>query len=86
MACADGKVRLCCHGLFCWLADYMENATIHGIASNRCPICTTHMEKLAQYMASTYPARSHANYVVAYRESDVMGLNVYMVYNLSNAP
>ncbi|KAF8430917.1 hypothetical protein BGX38DRAFT_1077355, partial [Terfezia claveryi] len=41
MVCADGNIRLCFPKLFCWLADHMENATIHGIASNHCPTCIT---------------------------------------------
>ncbi|KAF8437828.1 hypothetical protein BGX38DRAFT_1072325, partial [Terfezia claveryi] len=39
MVCTDGNIRLCFPKLFCWLADHMENATIYGIASNRCPTC-----------------------------------------------
>ena len=85
MACADGNVRLCYPELFCWLADHMENATIHGIASNRCTICTTLTEKLGKYMACTYAARSHTNYAMAYGESDVMCLNVYGVKDIQNA-
>ena len=77
LACADVNVWLSYHELFYWLADHMENATIHGIASNWCPICTTPTKKLGEYMASTYPARSHTNYAVAYGESHVMRPNVY---------
>ena len=82
MACADGNVLLCYTKLFCWLPDHMEHGTIHGIASNQCPICTTPTEKLGVYMASTYPTRSDTNYAVAYGESDVMGLNLYGVKNI----
>ncbi|KAF8420154.1 hypothetical protein BGX38DRAFT_1075254, partial [Terfezia claveryi] len=39
MVCTDGNIRLYFPKLFCWLVDHMENATIHGIASNRCPTC-----------------------------------------------
>ena len=85
MGCADGNIRLCFPKLFCWLADHMENATIHGIASNRCPICTTPTEKLGEYADSTYPVRSHASYAMTYGESDALGLNMQGVKNIHNA-
>jgi len=49
MAGRDGNVRLCFPNLFCWLADHMENATLHGIASNRCPSCIIPTEKLGEH-------------------------------------
>src|SRR5438105_4102946 len=33
MVSADGNVRLCFPNLLCWIADHMENATIHAIAN-----------------------------------------------------
>ncbi|KAF8429879.1 hypothetical protein BGX38DRAFT_1105198 [Terfezia claveryi] len=37
--CGDGKVRRCIPILSAWLADHMENVNIHGIKTNRCPVC-----------------------------------------------
>ena len=62
----------------------MENATIHGMAPNWCPICTTTTQKLVEYMASTCPTRSDTNYGLVYAESDVMGLNVHRVKHIQN--
>ncbi|KAF8432615.1 hypothetical protein BGX38DRAFT_1077160, partial [Terfezia claveryi] len=39
MVCCDEKVRKCVPRLSAWLADHMENVMIHGILSNRCPVC-----------------------------------------------
>lgn len=39
MVCCDEKVRKSVLKLSAWLADQMENVMIHGILSNRCPIC-----------------------------------------------
>ncbi|KAF8414988.1 hypothetical protein EV426DRAFT_506761, partial [Tirmania nivea] len=39
MVCCDENIHRCVPKLSAWLADHMENATIHGIASNHCPIC-----------------------------------------------
>ncbi|KAF8441926.1 hypothetical protein BGX38DRAFT_1078052, partial [Terfezia claveryi] len=39
MVCCDEKVRKCMPRLSAWLADHMENVMIHGILSNRCPVC-----------------------------------------------
>ncbi|KAF8416904.1 hypothetical protein BGX38DRAFT_1070840, partial [Terfezia claveryi] len=36
---ADEKVRNCVPILSSWLADHMENVTIYGIKTNRCPTC-----------------------------------------------
>src|SRR5437868_958337 len=59
MVCADGNVRLCFPKLLCSMAADMENATIHAIANNCCPACTTPTEKLGEYSDSSYPSRSH---------------------------
>ena len=85
MICADGNVRLCFPKLFCWLADHIENATIHGIASNRCPTCTSSTEALGAYTENGYPIRSHTDYAVAYGVSDVASLNALGVKKINNA-
>ena len=85
MACPDGNVRLCFPKLFCWLADDMENATIHCMSSNRCPVCTTPTEKLGAYLVTGYPICSHEDYAIAYRQSDAAGLNAYSIKNINNA-
>ncbi|KAF8415846.1 hypothetical protein EV426DRAFT_541644, partial [Tirmania nivea] len=38
MVCCDENICRCVPKLSAWLADYMENAIIYGIASNRCSI------------------------------------------------
>jgi len=75
MIYADGNVHLCFPKLFYWLADHMENATIHTIASNHCPVCIVPVEKLGEYPETGYPRRSHANYITAHRESNALSLN-----------
>ena len=37
--CADGKVRLCFPRLVAWIADHLENVTLHGIQQNQCAVC-----------------------------------------------
>ncbi|KAG0633391.1 hypothetical protein HOY80DRAFT_896568 [Tuber brumale] len=39
--CADGKVRQCFPRLAAWIADHLENVTLHGIQQNQCAICET---------------------------------------------
>jgi len=63
----------------------MENATLHGIASNRCPACITPTEKLGEHMETGYPICHHADYRAAYMESDMSSLNVHRVKNIRNA-
>ena len=85
IVCADENVRLCFPKLFCWMVDHIENATIHGIASNQCPTCTIPTEKLGQYLETLFPTHLHADYDVAYRKSDIVNLKAYGVKNLENA-
>jgi len=35
--CADGKIPRCFPIMSGWIADHMENLTLHGIKSNTCP-------------------------------------------------
>ena len=39
MDCADSKIRRCFPILSGWIADHMENATLHRIKTNTCPKC-----------------------------------------------
>ena len=52
------NLALCFPKLFCWLADHMENATIHGISNNRSPICVTPADELGEYLPTSYPTGS----------------------------
>jgi len=85
MICADRNVHLCFPKLFCWLADHMENATIHAITSNRYPVCIVPVEKLGEYSETGYLRHSHADYITAHRESDTLSLNEQGVKNINNA-
>ena len=85
MVCADGNIRLCFPKHFCWLAGHMENATIHGISNNRCPICVTPADELGEYLPTGYPTSSHKDYAALYNQSDGKGLSEYDVKNIKNA-
>ncbi|KAF8440641.1 hypothetical protein BGX38DRAFT_1205503 [Terfezia claveryi] len=85
MICADGNIRLCFPKLFCWLADHMENTTLHGITSNRCPTCIILTEKLGEYSETSYLTRSYQDYILAYNKSDMESLNTNSVKNIKNA-
>ena len=62
----------------------MQNATIHGIASNRYPTCTMPTEKLGEYLETPFPTRSDADYDAAYWKSYIVSLKVQGVKNLEN--
>jgi len=85
MVCGDGNVWLCFPKLVCWLADYMENARLHGIVSNPCPSCIIRTENLGEYSYTGYPTRSHRDYIAAYKESDATSLHASGVKNIQNA-
>ena len=42
--CANRKVRLCFPRLSGWIADHLENVTLHGIQQNQCPVCEVRPE------------------------------------------
>lgn len=50
MDCGDGYRRRCYPILSSWLSDHEENAKLHAIAENWCPVCTTdwHMHQVYQ--------------------------------------
>ena len=85
MVCADGNVRLYFPKPLCWLADHTENATILCMSSNRCPVCSTPIEKLVEYLVTGYLIRWHKGNAIAYRQSDVAGLHAEGIKNVNNA-
>ena len=85
MVCGDENVRLCFPKLFCWMGDHMENATIHGLTKNCCPVCICPLDELGELSETEYPIRLHADYAAAYEISDTPSLNAYGVKNIKNA-
>ena len=59
MDCANGKVRRCFPILSGWIADHMENATLHGIKTNACPKCEVPPHELGTG-ANHHQARNYA--------------------------
>jgi len=44
--CADGKIRRCFPIMSGWIADHMENVTLHGIKCNACRKCEVPPDEL----------------------------------------
>jgi len=59
--CADGKVQRCFPILSAWVADHMENMTLHGLKSNACHTCEVPAGKLGTNIKN-YRARDYARY------------------------
>jgi hypothetical protein len=70
--CADGKIRQCFPILSGWIADHMENVTLHGIKSNACPKCEVGPEELGTGIGPQR-ARDYARYE-RLRENCSLGL------------
>ena len=85
MVCCDEKVRKCVPKLAAWLADYIENCTLHGIATNRCPICTSPPDALGELPKKPFAPRQHDKYAADYKRSDVSRLHQAGVKNINNA-
>ncbi|KAF8428018.1 hypothetical protein BGX38DRAFT_1105827 [Terfezia claveryi] len=71
VACADEKVRNCVPILLCWLANHMENVTIHGIKTNRCPICITTKSQLGMLSKTPYRTHNYLDYERLFQAGDV---------------
>jgi len=50
--CADGMIARCFPIMSGWIADHMENVTLHGIKSNACPKCEVPPEELGSRPAT----------------------------------
>jgi len=59
--CADDKIRRCFPIMSGWIADHMENVTLHGIKSNACPKCEVPPEELGS-RPDHHRARDYARY------------------------
>ncbi len=70
--CADGKIRRCFPILSGWIADHMENVTLHGIKTNACPKCEVPPEELGTG-ANHHRARNYARYERYERENWPLG-------------
>jgi len=58
---ADGKVLRCFPILSAWVADHMENVTLHGLKSNASPTCEVPAGELGTNIKN-YGARDYARY------------------------
>ena len=85
MVCCDEKVRKCIPRLTGWLADHMENANLHCIATNQCPICIAPNNELGELPDIPYATRHHKGYAIAYQAADEECLKDNGVKNINNA-
>ena len=81
----DVNIQLYIPKLFCWLADHIENATIHGITNNRYATCIIPTNKADEYLEIGYTTHSYEDYIVASTKSDKASLNYHSVKNIKNA-
>jgi len=61
IACADGKIRRLLPIMSGWIADHMQNVTLHRIKCNACPKCKVPTEELGS-RAGHHHARDYARY------------------------
>ncbi|KAF8419153.1 hypothetical protein BGX38DRAFT_1280452 [Terfezia claveryi] len=83
--CGDGKVRRCIPILSAWLADHMENVNIHGIKTNRCPVCIISPRELGILRKKSLPMHNHAEYERLYRAGDLERLDDAGIKPFENA-
>ncbi|KAG0138782.1 hypothetical protein HOY82DRAFT_595293 [Tuber indicum] len=72
--CADRKVRLCFPRLAAWIADHLENITLHGIQQNQCTVCNIRPEQLGSHFrryAVNRDYRKYENLFQKYCDSDM---------------
>jgi len=71
MASGDEKVRNCVSVLSTWLADHIENVSIYGIKTNRCPVCIAAQSQLGTLPKTPYNVRNHVDYERLFQAGDV---------------
>jgi len=59
--CGDRMKRKCYIRVVAWLADHMENCTIHAVYNTRCGICECPADELGHHTKSS-PPRDHKFY------------------------
>ena len=62
MNCSDGKVRQCFPLLAGWIADHVENETLHGLKRMRCTVCEVPIERLGSDAKEAHPTRDYQKY------------------------
>ena len=72
--CCNEKVRRFIPKLVCWLANHMENCTLHVITTNQCPFYTAPPYAFGELYEDPLPSRAHAEYVRAFQASDIVSL------------
>ena len=60
--CADGKVRLCFPCLAAWIADHLENVTLHGIQQNQCAVCEVQPQELGSNLRNSVAKQDYRKY------------------------
>ena len=71
-------MRRCILLLSTWLADHMENVNIHGITTNRCPVCVASPKQLGILQKNPLPSHNHMDYEELYRAGDIERyMNIY---------
>ncbi|KAF8418455.1 hypothetical protein BGX38DRAFT_1147505 [Terfezia claveryi] len=85
MVCCDEKVRKCVPRLSAWLANHMENVMIHGILTNRCPVCIAPPNKFGDLPDMPHNPRQYSRYATAYRKSNQAVLQTDGVKQINNA-
>ena len=85
MVCWDETIRKCIPKLAAWLGDHMENVMLHGMYTNRCPICIALPVEFGELPETPHETRPHSSYPFAYHTSDVKRLESNGVENINNA-
>ncbi|KAG0643365.1 hypothetical protein HOY80DRAFT_1094438 [Tuber brumale] len=66
--CAVGKVRQCFQRLAAWIADHLENITLHGIEQNQFTACKTTPDRLGSYTGRSAAIRDYKKYQTLFAE------------------
>ncbi|KAG0633524.1 hypothetical protein HOY80DRAFT_1104646 [Tuber brumale] len=66
--CADGKVWQCFPRLAAWIADHLENVTLHGIQQNQYTVCETTPDQLGSYTGRSAAIRDYKKYQTLFAE------------------
>ena len=60
--CANGKIQLCFLHLPAWIADHLENVTLHDIQQNQYAVCEVQLEHLGSHLRRSTAKQDYRKY------------------------
>ena len=71
MSCGDERVQKCIPIVSSWLVYHMENVSMHGIKTNRCPVCVVAPCQLGIIPKTLYDVCDNGHYQRLFQSGNI---------------